>query len=144
MSPFVPSPLNVQPTITAQTRTCTRRQTALVFIDDLRRCEVRNVGPSLESPGPGKLEADVIDGARVCLEKVNIWAQGGRSLKVMFAEWSSLAERPVLPNFGCSRSTKGLARGTGRGIDGRIVACRPVVVCINDEVQRHTEQQLEQ
>jgi hypothetical protein len=90
------------------------------------------------------LGSDVINGARICLEKVDIWAQGGRSLKVTFAEWSSLAERPVLPNFGCSCSTKALARCAGRGIGGKIAACRPVVVCVKDGVQRHTEQQLEQ
>jgi hypothetical protein len=31
------------------------------------------------SSGLGKLEVDAIDGTRVCLEKVNIWAQGGRA-----------------------------------------------------------------
>ena len=85
-----------------------------------------------------------MDGARVYLQKVNIRAQGGRSLRVTFAEWPSLAERPVLPNFGCSRTTKGSARGAGRGVEGRIAACRLVVVCVNDGVQRHTEQQLVQ
>jgi hypothetical protein len=39
---------------------------------------------------------------------------------------------------------KELARGAGRGIEGRIAACRPVVVCVNGGVQRHAEQQLEQ
>ena len=63
--------------------------------------------------------------------------QGGRSLRAKFAEWSSLAERPVLSNIGCSRSTKELARGAGRGIEGRIAACRPVVVCVSDGVEAH-------
>jgi hypothetical protein len=55
----------------------------------------------------------------------------------MFAEWSSLAERPVLPNFGSSRSIKALARGTGRGIEGRIAACGSVVLCVNDGAEAH-------
>jgi hypothetical protein len=76
--PFVPSPLSVQPTRT-------RPKRALIldarppwpFIDDLHCCEVRmSAIAGVPSPGSGKLKADVIDGARVCLKKVNVWAQG--------------------------------------------------------------------
>jgi hypothetical protein len=42
------------------------------------------------------------------------------------------ASMASIADFGCSRSAKGLARGAGRGIEGRIAACRPVVVCINN------------
>jgi hypothetical protein len=31
-------------------------------------------------------------------------------------------------------AAKGLARGAGRGIEDRIAACRPVVVCVNDRL----------